>query len=224
MQIENYLNSNWKHLLKEEFDKEYFCNLKKKIKEDEKNWYTIYPFKKDIFKAFDLVSFEKTKVVIVGQDPYHQPDQANWLAFSVSEWIKIPPSLRNIFSELQIDLGRKNLDSWNLERWAVQWVLLLNTVMTVRKSQPWSHKNIWWEIFTDKVLNIISQKKQNCVFVLRGNYAKTKKELLDSSKHLLIESSHPSPFSFYRWFRWSRPFSRINNFLKSKGKSEINWI
>jgi uracil-DNA glycosylase len=215
------INNNWNSILEQEFKKEYFKNLISFIdKEYEKD--EIFPSKNEIFNAFKLTDYENVKVVILGQDPYHGYDEAEGLAFSVKNHIKRPPSLRNIFKELKNDL---NIDRENnsLQDWASQGVLLLNAILTVKKDTPLSHKNIGWEQFTDEVIKIINKKEEPVVFVLWGNFAKTKKNLITNKKHLILEGAHPSPFSANRGFFGTKPFSQINKFLKENNIKEIRW-
>lgn len=215
------INNNWNSILEQEFKKDYFKNLISFIdKEYEKD--EIFPSKNEIFNAFKLTDYENVKVVILGQDPYHGYDEAEGLAFSVKNHIKRPPSLRNIFKELKNDL---NIDRENnsLQDWASQGVLLLNAILTVKKDTPLSHKNIGWEQFTDEVIKIINKKEEPVVFVLWGNFAKTKKNLITNKKHLILEGAHPSPFSANRGFFGTKPFSQINKFLKENNIKEIRW-
>lgn len=215
------INNNWNSILEQEFKKDYFKNLISFIdKEYEKD--EIFPSKNEIFNAFKLTDYENIKVVILGQDPYHGYDEAEGLAFSVKNHIKRPPSLRNIFKELKNDL---NIDRENnsLQDWASQGVLLLNAILTVKKDTPLSHKNIGWEQFTDEVIKIINKKEEPVVFVLWGNFAKTKKNLITNKKHLILEGAHPSPFSANRGFFGTKPFSQINKFLKENNIKEIRW-
>ena len=185
---------------------------------------TVYPKPENIFKAFWLTPFSEVKVVILGQDPYHGAGQAHGLCFSVPDGIKPPPSLVNIYKELEADLGiKKDFTSGNLEDWARQGVFLLNAILTVVASTPASHQKKGWEDFTDEVIKTISQRKEHVVFILWGNYARAKRVLIDQTKHLVIEAPHPSPFSAYSGFFGSKPFSQVNNYLKQQGKSEINW-
>jgi len=163
------------------------------------------------------------KIVIIGQDPYHWEWQAHWLSFSVPDWLKFPPSLRNIFKEIKLDLGNEIPKSWNLERWAKQWVLLLNAILTVEASKAASHSKIWWQNFTDKVIETISKEKSWVIFLLWWAFAQNKKYLIDTKKHYILETTHPSPLSAHRWFLWSKHFSKTNQILKSKGKKEIEW-
>ena len=188
-----------------------------------KNYNNIFPPKKQIFRALELTPFENIKVVILGQDPYHGEGEANGLAFSVNKGIKLPPSLRNIYKELESDLGVKPPIQGDLTSWAKQGVLLLNSVLTVEKDKPGSHRNIGWEEYTDSIIKEISDKKENIVFILWGKYAQSKKDLIDERKHLVISSPHPSPFSARKGFFGSKPFSTTNTYLKSKGKKEIDW-
>lgn len=211
----------WTEILSPIKNSEYFENLWRKI-EEEYSTEKCFPPKEQIFRALDLTSFEDIQVVIIGQDPYHNDDQANGLCFSVSEKVKIPPSLKNIFKELKDDLGidrtKKELDDW-----ADQGVLLLNATLTVKAHSPNSHKDLGWEKFTNFIIKEISDKKENVVFVLWGAFAQKKEELINSSKHFIVKSAHPSPFSVYRGFYGSKPFSQINDYLQSKNKQPISW-
>ena len=213
---------SWKGKLQKEFEKEYFTQLTAFVK-NEYLTQTVFPPGKEIFRAFDSCSFDDVKVVIIGQDPYHGEGQANGLCFSVREGIRQPPSLQNIFKEIRNDLGKPIPASGDLERWARQGVLLLNATLTVRSSSPGSHQNKGWEIFTDAVIKIISDEKSNVVFLLWGAYAQKKGEVIDRSKHLVLMSAHPSPFSADRGFFGSKHFSKANEYLKSKGLKEIDW-
>ena len=211
----------WIEILAPIKNSEYFQNLWKKVEERYANE-KCFPPKDQIFRALELNPFDQVKVVIIGQDPYHNDFQANGLCFSVSENVKIPPSLKNIFTELKEDLGierkKKELDDW-----AEQGVLLLNSTLTVKAHEANSHKDLGWEKFTDFVIREISDKKENVVFVLWGAFAQKKEEFIDSSKHIILKSSHPSPFSVYRGFSGSKPFSKINDYLKSKNQKIILW-
>jgi uracil-DNA glycosylase len=182
-----------------------------------------YPKTKDIFKALQLTSFENIKVVILGQDPYHDKGQANGLAFSVKRDKKIPPSLRNIYKELNNDLGIPIPNHGDLSKWAKEGVLLLNSILTVEPHKPASHRNIGWEQYTDQIIKEINDKKKNIVFILWGNYAQEKGKYIDESKHLVIKSPHPSPFSARKGFFNSKPFSRCNTYLKENCVKEIDW-
>lgn len=213
---------SWKSQLSEEFKKPYFDQLIGFVKSEYKA-YTVYPPGKEIFRAFDKCDFSKTKVVIIGQDPYHGPGQANGLCFSVHEGIRVPPSLVNIFKEINADLGKPIPKSGELERWAAQGVLLLNATLTVQASSPGSHQKKGWETFTDAVIKKISDEKQNVVFLLWGAYAQKKGEIIDRTKHLVLMSAHPSPFSAHSGFFGCKHFSKANAYLKSKGLKEIEW-
>lgn len=211
---------SWKKHLQEEFEKDYFKELVSFVKE-EYSAYTIYPPGSQIFNAFDKCSFEDVKVVILGQDPYHGAGQANGLAFSVADGIRIPPSLRNIFKEINQDIGKDIPKSGNLERWAEQGVLLLNATLTVRASQAGSHQKKGWETFTDAVIKVISDEKEGIVFLLWGKYAQEKGKVIDETKHHVLKAPHPSPMA--RGFIGSRPFSQANAYLSEKGEAEIDW-
>lgn len=215
------INKKWDKVLESEFKAPYFRELGIFVK-NEYNNKIIYPKYKDIFNAFRYTDYDDVKVVILGQDPYHGENEAHGLSFSVPEGITMPPSLRNIFKELYNDLGIKRT-STNLKDWADQGVLLLNSIMTVVKDTPLSHKEKGWEIFTDNVIKKLGEREEPMVFVLWGSYARSKKELIKNKNHLIIESVHPSPLSASRGFFGSNPFSKINNFLESKGMSKINW-
>jgi uracil-DNA glycosylase len=213
---------SWKEKLRSEFEKPYFQQLTEFIKEEYKTQ-TVYPPGKEIFNAFDYCDFDKVKVVIIGQDPYHGPNQANGLCFSVRDGIRMPPSLLNIFKEIHNDLGKPMPSSGNLERWAKQGVLLLNATLTVRAATAGSHQNKGWETFTDSVIKHISNEKENVVFLLWGSYAQKKGEIIDRNKHCVLMSAHPSPFSADRGFFGNKHFSKTNAYLKSKGLQEIDW-
>ena len=198
--------------------------LKYKLQELKKNKIVFYPRGEQIFNAFNLTPFDKVKVVILGQDPYHGPNQAHGLCFSVPNSVKPPPSLVNIFKELHSDVGKIiNLQNGNLEHWAQQGVFLLNTTLTVEKSKPLSHQNYGWGEFTDKVISIIDSHLENIVFILWGAFAQSKKSLIDSKKHLILTAPHPSPLSAHRGFFGSKPFSQTNTFLQSKQIDRIIW-
>jgi uracil-DNA glycosylase len=213
---------SWKEGLKAEFEKPYFIELINFVKEEYRTQ-TVFPPGKEIFRAFDCADFNKVKVVIIGQDPYHGPGQANGLCFSVRDGVPMPPSLKNIFKEIQSDLGKPFPKNGDLERWANQGVLLLNATLTVRSSTPGSHQNKGWEQFTDAVIKEISDNKNNIVFLLWGAYAQKKGEIIDRSRHLVLMSAHPSPFSADRGFFGNKHFSKTNEYLKSKGLKEIDW-
>ena len=211
----------WTEILAPIKNTEYFTILWEKVKEEYQTT-KCFPPKNMIFRAIELTPFEEVKVVIIGQDPYHNDNQANGLCFSVSDKVKAPPSLKNIFKELEDDLGIKKTSN-ELEMWAKQGVLLLNATLTVRAHEANSHKDLGWEQFTDFIIKEISDKKENVVFVLWGAFAQKKAGLIDASKHFVIQSAHPSPFSVHKGFFGSRPFSKINQFLEEKGKEPINW-
>lgn len=214
---------SWKTILKDEFEKPYFETLTEFVKKEYQS-HKCYPKGDQIFSAFDHCSFNKLKVVIIGQDPYHGPGQANGLCFSVNDGISCPPSLINIFKELEVDQGVPIPSSGNLERWADQGVLLLNATLTVRAHQAGSHQNKGWEHFTNAVINKISERKKDVVFLLWGGFAKQKGSKIDRSKHYVLTSGHPSPLSANRgyWFG-NKHFSKTNSYLASKNYSEINW-
>ncbi len=216
------IEESWKNLLFNEFQSDYFNKLKEFLVE-EKKLYIIYPPGNKIFAAFEHTPFDDVKVVILGQDPYHGEKQANGLCFSVSDGIKQPPSLVNIFKEIESDLGLKMSDSGNLEKWAKQGVLLLNATLTVRANQAGSHQNKGWELFTDNVIRTLSENKKELVFILWGSYAQAKAKIIDLSKHHILKSVHPSPLSVYRGFYGCKHFSKTNEILKSLGKEPINW-
>lgn len=213
---------NWKKHLQEEFEKDYFKNLVQFVKHEYRN-YKVFPKGGEIFRAFDLCDFEKIKVVIIGQDPYHGEGQAHGLCFSVNDHVKMPPSLINIFKEIRDDLGKPFPQTGNLERWARQGVLLLNATLTVRAHKPGSHQQKGWEPFTDKIIELINQHKENVVFMLWGGYAKKKAGFVDTGKHLVLKATHPSPYSANNGFFGCRHFSKANDFLISKGYEPIEW-
>ena len=216
------LKNDWNELLKDEFSKEYYLTLREFLK-NEYNTKTIYPDKYDIFNALHYTSYKDVKVVILGQDPYHGPNQAHGLSFSVSPGVKIPPSLLNIYKELNSDLECYIPNNGYLKKWADQGVLLLNTSLTVRAGEANSHKNKGWEIFTDKIISLINEKTDPVVFLLWGNNAINKKKLITNKQHLILSSTHPSPLSASRGFFGSKPFSKINKFLISVNKAPIDW-
>ena len=216
------MQTDWNPILRQEFNKPYWVELQNYIF-DQRTSHMVFPAHPDVFRAFHLTSFATLKVVILGQDPYHGVGQANGLCFSVSPGVSFPPSLRNIFQELEDDLGVSKPQSGDLAAWAEQGILLLNTTLTVRQGAPASHQGKGWETFTDEVIRCISQKKEKIVFVLWGASARRKKSLIDVTKHTCIESVHPSPLSAYRGFFGSKPFSRINQLLRQQGTTEIDW-
>jgi uracil-DNA glycosylase len=219
---DSLLDSSWMKILDQEFKKDYFKLLEKKIHGEYKNK-TIYPAKENIFAAFNLTSFDDVKVVILGQDPYHGPNQAQGLCFSVQPQIKIPPSLANIYKELVSDLNISKPNHGDLTSWAEQGVLLLNTLLTVEDGNPMAHKDLGWEKFTDHVIDLINEKKEDVVFILWGSPAHKKAKNVDPKKHYILKSVHPSPLSSYRGFFGCKHFSLCNQFLKSKKMGTINW-
>ncbi len=216
------ISPQWQTRLAQEFEKPYFTALISFVKAEYQS-HTIYPPGKEIFRAFDCCDFDQVKVVIIGQDPYHGAGQANGLCFSVRDGVRMPPSLVNIFKEIENDLGKSKPGLGNLERWAKQGVLLLNATLTVRAATPGSHQNKGWEEFTDAVIKVVSEEKQNVVFILWGAYAQKKGKVIDRSKHFVLISPHPSPFSAFSGFFGSKPFSKTNSYLKEKGMKEIDW-
>lgn len=216
------ISENWYLKLKKEFDKDYFKTLEKYLISEYQN-YTIYPKTENIFNALNLVKYEDVKVVIIGQDPYHEPNQAHGLSFSVEKDTNIPPSLQNIYKELQSDLGCSIPKSGNLTKWAKQGVLLLNTVLTVRKGMANSHKDKGWEEFTKRIIQILNEREKPIVFILWGNCAKNLEKYITNSRHKVIKSVHPSPLSCYNGFWGSKPFSRTNAYLEEFGEKEIDW-
>ena len=216
------VGNKWDEILDEEYKKEYFRKVVDFINEEYKIK-TIYPMKSRILRSLVLTDYDDVKVVILGQDPYHGEGEANGLCFAVSNGIKLPPSLQNIYKELESDLGIPKSNVGNLECWAKEGVLLLNSVLTVEKDKAASHKGIGWETFTDAIIKKINEKDSPVVFILWGNFARSKKSLITNPKHYIIESTHPSPFSAYNGFFGSKPFSKTNNFLKKNNMKEINW-
>ena len=216
------IGNHWDNILSEEFKKEYFKELIEFVKKEYKNK-IIYPKQTEVFNAFRYTDYDNVKVVILGQDPYHGPNQAEGLSFSVSDAVLKPPSLQNIFKELESDLKIPFPEHNSLKNWAKQGVLLLNAVLTVEEHKPTSHKDKGWEIFTDNIIKIINDKKTPVVFILWGAYARAKKELITNPIHLIIESAHPSPFSARNGFFGSKPFSKTNEFLKKNNIEEIDW-
>lgn len=215
------IRRSWYDLLKDEFGKQYFLDLQDFLKNEYAN-YIIYPEEKNIFNALNAVPFDKVKVVIIGQDPYHEPGQAQGMSFSVPEDVDIPPSLVNIMREIESDLGVKCEKNGNLTRWAKQGVLLLNTVLTVRKGMANSHKDKGWERLTRKIIEILGQRKEPIVFLLWGSYAQSYQELI-APWHLVLKAPHPSPLSAYRGFFGCKHFSKCNQFLIEHGQTPIDW-
>ena len=216
------IEASWQKVLEPEFAKDYFQTLAKTIRQKYLST-TVYPPPKLVFNAFSLCPFDKVRVVILGQDPYHGPGQAMGLAFSVSEGIMVPPSLQNIYKEIEADIGVTVSKSGNLEGWASQGVFLLNATLTVAKGQAASHQGLGWEQFTDVVIKVIAEKKEPVVFLLWGAYARSKADLIDKDKHLVLEAPHPSPLSASRGFFGSKHFSQTNDYLKQHGQQPIAW-
>ena len=216
------IEPGWKVLLAEEFDKPYFQELAEFVKKEYATG-RVYPPGRLIFNAFEHSTFDRTKVVILGQDPYHGPGQAHGLCFSVPEGVEKPPSLQNIFKEIEQDLGIPAPASGNLERWASQGVLLLNATLTVQANRAGSHQNRGWEQFTDRVIHILAEEKEHLVFLLWGTFAQRKGDFIDRRRHLVLTSPHPSPLSSYRGFFGNRHFSQTNDYLASKGIEPVRW-
>ena len=216
------IGNDWDNLLKEEYQKGYFKELLEFVKKEYKEK-TIYPKQNEVFNAFRYTDFNNVKVVILGQDPYHGPNQAEGLSFSVSNEVLKPPSLKNIFKELESDLKIPFPEHNSLKKWAKEGVLLLNAVLTVEEHKPTSHKDKGWEIFTDDIIKILNKRDTPTVFILWGAYARSKRNLITNPKHLVIESAHPSPFSARNGFFGSKPFSKTNEFLKKNNIKEIDW-
>ena len=216
------IEESWKRRLQDEFDKDYFVKLTDFVRSEYATT-TVYPPGSQMFSAFDACPFDKVKVVILGQDPYHEPRQANGLCFSVNDGIMFPPSLQNIFKEIESDLGISIPKSGDLSRWASQGVLLLNATLTVRAHQAGSHQNRWWEQFTDAVIHRLAEEREHLVFILWGSYAQRKGDFIDRSKHLVLKSPHPSPLSAHRGFFGNKHFSRTNEYLRSNGIEPIQW-
>ena len=215
------INKKWDIVLQDEFKSPYFEKLGVFVKNEYKHK-IIYPEYKDIFNALRYTDYDDVKVVILGQDPYHGDKEAHGLSFSVKEGVPMPPSLRNIFKELKDDIGVVRTQT-DLTDWAKQGVLLLNSIMTVVKDTPLSHKDKGWEMFTDNIIKKLGEREQPMVFILWGSYARSKKELIQNKKHLILESVHPSPLSASRGFFGSKPFSKVNQFLEKNGMNKINW-
>ncbi len=217
-----HFGNEWDELLKGEFEKEYYLKLREFLKE-EYSRYRVYPNMYDIFNSLKYTSYSSVKAVILGQDPYHQPGQAHGLCFSVKKGTPLPPSLQNIYKELQSDLGIPPASHGELIPWAKNGVLLMNTVLTVRESQPNSHKNMGWEIFTDRVIRILNDREKPMVFILWGANARSKTKLITNPDHLILQSAHPSPLSAYNGFFGNRHFSKTNDFLAAHGIEPIDW-
>lgn len=222
MSVQVKIEPSWKERLQEEFDKPYFENLIAFVKQEYRS-YRVFPPGNLIFNAFNLCPFDKVKVVLIGQDPYHELGQAHGLCFSVNDGVPFPPSLVNIFKEINTDIGAPVPQSGNLTRWAEQGVLLLNATLTVREHVAGSHQRRGWEDFTDAVIRILSRERDGLVFILWGSYAQSKSYLIDSSRHLILRSAHPSPLSAYRGFFGNHHFSLTNNYLVQQGQTPIKW-
>ena len=216
------MQKKWEEELKREFDSPYFYSVNTFVSNDRKG-HEVFPPEEGIFRCLSFCTPAQTKVVIIGQDPYHGPGQAHGLSFSVPDGVTIPPSLRNIFKELADDCDVSPPASGNLSRWAEQGVLLLNTTLTVRRGEPGSHIGCGWEEFTDQIIRVVNDNEERCVFILWGAHARSKESLITAPQHVIIESAHPSPLSSYRGFFGSRPFSRANQALIEAGRSPINW-
>lgn len=223
MEIHPRIELGWGKVLEEEFKKPYFKTIKRFIVGEIKSGTAIYPPPSCIFAAFDKTPFSKVTVVILGQDPYHGEGQAHGLCFSVPEGVTSPPSLMNIFKEIHDDLGIPISKTGNLEKWAAQGVLLLNATLTVRVGEAGSHQKKGWEEFTDAIIKILSEKKQGLIFLLWGNYARSKEVYIDTTKHVVLKAPHPSPFSAYTGFFGCKHFSKTNTLLRQQKKNEINW-
>ena len=215
-------NNSWDILLKDEFEKPYYLNLRKFLAQEYKTQ-TIYPHMNDIFNALKYTDYQNVKVVILGQDPYHQPNQAHGLCFSVKKGVNPPPSLQNMYKEIHAEYGYPIPDHGELTYWAEQGVLMLNTVLTVRESQPNSHKGMGWEIFTDDIISLLNQRPEPIVFLLWGANARAKTKLITNPAHLVLTSAHPSPLSAYNGFFGNNHFKKANEFLKQNGMEEIDW-
>lgn len=221
--MQKIYDSSWEKILETEFQKDYFWLIEWFLEAEKWLWKKIFPNEENIFNAFNYTTFDNLKVVILWQDPYHWENQAHWLSFSVQKWVKIPPSLKNIYKELHNEYWYEIPEHGNLESWAQQWVLLLNSILTVEESQPASHAKIWWEKFSDNVISHISQEKQGIIFLLWWAFAQSKKTLIDTTKHIILETSHPSPFSAHRGFLWSQCFKKTNEILETYNKKPIDW-
>jgi uracil-DNA glycosylase len=221
--MEVQIEASWNEVLRAEFEQEYFKNLVQFLKTEKLKGKVIYPEDKSIFNAFNQTPFQQVKVVILGQDPYHGDGQAHGLCFSVQEGIKIPPSLLNIYKEMETDLGKIIPSSGNLLHWAKQGVLMLNASLTVEANLAMSHSKIGWEVFTNRIIELMSQHHTHLVFILWGKFAQEKERLIDASKHCILKAAHPSPLSAHNGFWGSKHFSKTNAYLKSVGKEPIDW-
>ena len=220
--LKEHMAEDWQKLLEDEFNKSYFKLLITKYLE-EKSAYEVYPPEELIFNALNSTAFEEVKVVILGQDPYHNPGQAHGLSFSVPEGVRVPPSLKNIYKELHDDLNLSIPDSGDLQPWAKEGVLLLNSILSVRQNKPASHSKLGWEQFTDRIISVLSSERRGLVFMLWGNFARSKRVLIDHGKHLVLESPHPSPFSAHTGFFGCQHFSKANRYLSNLQKTPVNW-
>lgn len=217
------IEPSWYEVLKDEFEKDYMKKIKDFLTEEIKKWKAIYPHPKNFFKAFEKTPFDRVKVVILGQDPYHGAGQAQGFCFSVEAGTRLPPSLKNIFKELEVSLGIPPAKSGDLTAWADEGVFLLNAILSVEAGKPASHSQIGWEIFTDEVIKKISEKKENIVFLLWGAFAQSKEKFIDTKKHFVLKTTHPSPFSAHRGFLGSNCFLETNEILQKIGKMPIDW-
>lgn len=217
------IEQSWKDVLSAEFEKDYFKKLTDFVRGEYLSGKTIYPEPKNIFNAFNLCPLSKVKVVIIGQDPYHEPGQAHGLCFSVESGVDLPPSLINIYKEIESDIERKSITNGDLTAWANQGVLLLNSTLTVRAHAAASHSGMGWETFTDSVIRIVAQHRKHIVYMLWGSFAQKKAEFVNATENLILTSAHPSPLSAYRGFFGNRHFSRANEYLIANGKTPINW-
>lgn len=222
IEIDLITNKKWRDILEPEFSKKYFKDLNSFLKNEYSN-YNVYPPKKEIFNAINHIDFDEVNVIIIGQDPYHNKNQANGIAFSINKGIDYPPSLKNILKELEQDINL-NTSSVDLKNWSKQGVLLLNSILTVRENQASSHKERGWEIFTTKIIEHLAKKQKNLIFLLWGNYASNKIKKIDVTNHHILKTSHPSPLSSYRGFFGCRHFSKTNEILKKINKKEIKWV
>ncbi len=220
--MKDVLHNEWQSVIGDEFDKPYYQQLRQELIHEYRTE-QVFPRMEDIYRAFHLTDFSKVKVVIIGQDPYHDDHQANGLCFSVHEGVKIPPSLRNIYKEMSADLGCAVPHHGNLESWARQGVLMLNAVLTVRAHQAASHQKLGWQRFTDRVIEVLNERQDPVVFLLWGNFARSKKKIITNNWHVIIESAHPSPLSASRGFFGSKPFSKVNQALVTLDKEAIDW-
>lgn len=223
MKLSENISKDWLEIIETEIKKTYFQEINKKINDDLNAWITIFPPLNMIFNAFEKTPLKDIKVVILWQDPYHGNGQAQGFCFSVSEWTKLPPSLKNIYKEINNSLQIDNKNNGDLTTWTKQWVFLLNAILTVQAWNPASHSKIGWEKFTNEIIKKISEKQEKVVFLLWWAFAISKKSLIDTNKHIVLESPHPSPFSAHRWFLWNNHFKKTNEILKSWWKKEIDW-